>query len=202
MGHNRPGRADSCSGLVQSDPGPLLAPSAPPTGAYWPRRDGSALQGRTPVVCAAGRCLRHRYGDRRSKGGRLPSDTPVDDEPIESPYGTIRHGHASVPGGLFVPKQVTVRAARAAACLTWEAPSVGVRWRPLLSVVIVTHLVTRSFASRFRERLLRKSLTLGSRPATPEVSHCFAWPRATATHRCLPLNRARSGARLQLRRNG
>jgi hypothetical protein len=36
----------------------------------------------------------------------------------------------------------------AAACLTWEAPSVGIRWRPLLSVVIVTHLVTRSFASR------------------------------------------------------
>jgi hypothetical protein len=35
---------------------------------------------------------------------------------------------------------------RAAACLTLEVPSVDVRWRPLLSVVIVTHLVTRLLA--------------------------------------------------------
>jgi hypothetical protein len=37
--------------------------------------------------------------------------------------------------------------ASAAACLTWERPSVDVRWRPLLSVMIVTHLVTRLPAS-------------------------------------------------------
>ena len=43
--------------------------------------------------------------------------------------------------------QRAMRTARAAAYLTWEAPSVGVRWRPLLSVVIVTHLVTRSLTS-------------------------------------------------------
>ena len=39
--------------------------------------------------------------------------------------------------------QVAMQTARAAARLTWEAPSVGVRWRSLPSVVIVTHLVTR-----------------------------------------------------------
>ncbi len=33
--------------------------------------------------------------------------------------------------------------ARPAAWLTWEALSVGVRWRPPLSVVVVTQLVTR-----------------------------------------------------------
>jgi len=43
--------------------------------------------------------------------------------------------------------QVTMRAARASACLTWEASSVDVRWRPPLSVAIVTDLVTRSLAS-------------------------------------------------------
>ena len=44
--------------------------------------------------------------------------------------------------------QVTVRAARDEACLSWEASSADVRWRPLLPVVIVTHFVTRSLASR------------------------------------------------------
>jgi hypothetical protein len=39
--------------------------------------------------------------------------------------------------------QVPIRTASAAACLTWEALSVDVRWRPRLSAVIVTHLVTR-----------------------------------------------------------
>jgi hypothetical protein len=34
--------------------------------------------------------------------------------------------------------------ARAATCLTWKASSVDVHWRPLLSVVIVTHLATRA----------------------------------------------------------
>ena len=37
-----------------------------------------------------------------------------------------------------------MRTTRTAAYLSWEAPSVDVRWRPLLSVVIVTQLVTRS----------------------------------------------------------
>jgi len=32
--------------------------------------------------------------------------------------------------------------------MTWDRLSVSVRWRPLLSVAIVTHLVTRSLASR------------------------------------------------------
>jgi hypothetical protein len=61
-----------------------------------------------------------------------------------------RHGRRP---GLFVPKPSnsvgcqgrSVRAARgAAACLTWEALSVDVRWRASLPAVIVTHFVTRS----------------------------------------------------------
>ena len=39
--------------------------------------------------------------------------------------------------------QVAMPTASDAACLTWELPSVSVRWRPLLAVAIVTHLVTR-----------------------------------------------------------
>ena len=38
--------------------------------------------------------------------------------------------------------QRAMRAARAAARLAWEATSADVHWRPLLSVVIVTQLVT------------------------------------------------------------
>ena len=53
--------------------------------------------------------------------------------------------------------QVPMRAARAAACLTWQASSVYVRWRPPLSVVIVTQLATRWLAGRCREPLLRRS---------------------------------------------
>jgi hypothetical protein len=38
----------------------------------------------------------------------------------------------SADTGLFVPKPSTMWASRAAACLTWLASSVDVRWRPLL----------------------------------------------------------------------
>ncbi len=41
--------------------------------------------------------------------------------------------------------------------------------------------------------VLRRSLITGSLPAMPEVSHCFACPRVTATPRCSPVDRARSG---------
>jgi hypothetical protein len=37
---------------------------------------------------------------------------------------------------------VAVSTASAASCLTWERSSVSVRWRPLLALAIVTHLVT------------------------------------------------------------
>jgi hypothetical protein len=40
--------------------------------------------------------------------------------------------------------QVQTRTASAAARLAWDRPSVDVRWRPPLSVAIVTHLVTQS----------------------------------------------------------
>jgi hypothetical protein len=36
-----------------------------------------------------------------------------------------------------------MRTAMSAACLTWEAPSADVRWRPSLAMVTVTRLVTR-----------------------------------------------------------
>ena len=39
--------------------------------------------------------------------------------------------------------QVQTRSASAAARLAWDRSSVGVRWRPPLSVAIVTHFVTR-----------------------------------------------------------
>jgi hypothetical protein len=48
--------------------------------------------------------------------------------------------------------QVAVPTASAAACLTWTRPSVSVRWRPLLAMAIVTHLVTRLLASRHQYR--------------------------------------------------
>src|SRR5262249_7212773 len=53
--------------------------------------------------------------------------------------------------------QLAIRTARAVGCLSWEPPSVGVHWRRLLSLVIVTHLVTRSLTSRCHERPLRRS---------------------------------------------
>ena len=58
--------------------------------------------------------------------------------------------------------QVAVLTTSVAACLTWDRPSVSVRWRPLLVVVIVTQLVTRSLAGRCRERLLRSHFTVGT----------------------------------------
>ncbi len=39
--------------------------------------------------------------------------------------------------------EVAVPTASAAACLTWEPLSVGVRWGPLQATGVVTHLVTR-----------------------------------------------------------
>ena len=42
--------------------------------------------------------------------------------------------------------QVAVRAASAVARVACGRPSVGVRWRPPLSVAIVTQFVTRSLA--------------------------------------------------------
>ena len=65
--------------------------------------------------------------------------------------------------------QVAVRAARAAACLNWQRSSVSVRWRPRLAVVIVTHLVTRSFGSRCREALLKH-------PVSPSANRYRAYP--------------------------
>ena len=42
--------------------------------------------------------------------------------------------------------QVQVPTPSAAACLAWDRSSMGVRWRPPLSVAIVTHFVTQSHA--------------------------------------------------------
>ena len=54
--------------------------------------------------------------------------------------------HASALDRASSPRsQVAARSAIAAACLTWERPSVSVRRRPPLVAAIVTHLVTLSF---------------------------------------------------------
>jgi hypothetical protein len=72
---------------------------------------------------------------------------------VDSPHRLTRWASSS-------RSQRARRTASAAACLAWEALSASVRCRPPLSVVIVTHLVTRSIVSRCRERLLiRKSVS-------------------------------------------
>jgi hypothetical protein len=43
--------------------------------------------------------------------------------------------------------QVQAGTASPAACPSWPRPSMSVRWCPLLSVAVVTHLVTRSLAA-------------------------------------------------------
>src|SRR5262249_34894221 len=43
--------------------------------------------------------------------------------------------------------QLAGRTASSASSLTWQPPSVNVRWRPPLVVAIVTHLVTRPVMS-------------------------------------------------------
>ena len=81
-----------------------------------------------------------------------------------------------------------MRATRAAACLAWEAPSVTVRWCAVLSVVIVTHLVTRSLASRCRQRLLIRLQAIakveGPAQALPAISLV---PILTGFHSGTPL---------------
>jgi len=52
--------------------------------------------------------------------------------------------------------QVAGPTASGAARLTWEPRSVNVRWRPLLAMAIVTHLVTRLLASLSHEQSLRR----------------------------------------------
>ena len=58
-----------------------------------------------------------------------------------------------------------MRTTRAAAYLSWDAPSVNVRWRAAVGMTIVTDLVTRSLVSRRRQRLLRKAIL-------DRASHC------------------------------
>ena len=69
--------------------------------------------------------------------------------------------------------QVVVQATCAAAYMTGERPSVSVRWRPLSSVVVVTHLVTRLRAASARPpgcKSLVSATTLTScpRPRPPD----------------------------------
>ena len=79
---------------------------------------------------------------------------------VDSPYRLTRWASSS-------RSQRARRTAGAAACLAWEALSASVRCRPPLSVVIVTHLVARSIASRCRERLLIRKLVSYWRVAAP-----------------------------------
>jgi hypothetical protein len=79
---------------------------------------------------------------------------------VDSPHRLTRWASSS-------RRQRARRTASAAACLAWEALSASVRCRPPLSVVIVTHLVTRPIASRCRERLLIGKLVSYWRVAAP-----------------------------------
>jgi hypothetical protein len=49
--------------------------------------------------------------------------------------------------------QVVVWTTSTAACLSWDRSSVSIRWRPPMSVPIVTHLVTRGSARPRCDRL-------------------------------------------------
>ena len=85
--------------------------------------------------CSANRKRRPRHDVRRDSY-RRPAR-----EPMGSQRLTCRTQASSSRS------QVAARTASAAACLTWERPSVSVHWRPLLAVAIVTQLVTRSLVS-------------------------------------------------------
>jgi hypothetical protein len=91
--------------------------------------------------------------------------------------------------------QVTVRAASTAACLTWERPSIRVRWRPPLVVAIVTHLVTRSPESSWLTVSARRSSWHLSRlcPRVVVACHCVTPGWNKAGH---PLPCGRSSATL------
>ena len=65
--------------------------------------------------------------------------------------------------------QVAAPTASAGARLTWEAPSVDVRWRPLLAVAIVTHFVTPLLASRCREEPLIEMMDRRPGPRPREI---------------------------------
>jgi len=89
--------------------------------------------------------------------------------------------------------QVNTRTASAVARLAWDRPSGGVRWRPPLAVVIVTHLVTRPLASRCSQRLFRRSSRASLRPVTLQLSDQHASPWMTALLLPYSLDRAGSG---------
>lgn len=77
--------------------------------------------------------------------------------------------------------QVAVRTASTAACLSWEAPSVNVRWRPSLATVVVTHLVTRPCACP--EARGPADLPIFRRLCSPgeSVTDCLSEPYDTLT---------------------
>jgi len=89
--------------------------------------------------------------------------------------------------------QVQTQTASAVARLAWDRPSGGVRWRPPLAVVIVTHLVTRPLASRCSQRLFRRSSRASLRPVTLQLSDQHASPWMTALLLPYSLDRAGSG---------
>jgi hypothetical protein len=74
------------------------------------------------------------------RAGRHKTQSPDQDIHLANP------GDASHQGGKDGSTCLQAMANRTARYLTWDAPSVDVRRRPLRPVVIVTHLVTRSLA--------------------------------------------------------
>ena len=100
---------------------PMITDDADIMDRIFPRTGTRMVSYAAPAIC-------------RSGGSRIPSEL-VGVAGFEPAASSSR-------------SQVQTRSASAAARLAWDRPSVGVRWRPLQSMAIVTHFVTRPFASR------------------------------------------------------
>ena len=127
-GQSIPACAASRSADVQNDPGPLLAnplarsvAAAPVFYGVGCAALGRPRRGRTPGA-TAGRVVPPRYTMRLDSVAQLASSS-------RSQFGT--------------------RTAATSACLIWAALSSRVRWRPPLSMAVVTHLVTRGRQGRY-----------------------------------------------------
>jgi len=71
--------------------------------------------------------------------------------------------------------QVQAPPSSAAACLAWDRPFVGVRWRPPPSVAIVIHFVTQLLTSRVVSSCCPRTLSRSARerafhPSCPPVA--------------------------------
>jgi hypothetical protein len=124
--------------------GPSLT-RCPRTGQWTAKEDGTTRAELSQVSLAGPGSW--RWASVRQPGlGRLrPSAGPRRRAAAPPWYPTM--ARFGIPAASSSRSQVLTGAASAAARQTWDRLSVSVCWRPLLSVAIVTHLVTRSLAS-------------------------------------------------------